>query len=183
MRSYYKYYKLYNCHGDCHSIFVVIETEYLILEYFYDKNCNINMPRKCVNTKSNFCYICEGIKFSLQKRNLMPLMKTAYHHYFGMKVGDQDKSFAPHICCNSCSVILREWLKGKKISIACSTHGLARAYKTCRRLLFLLNSANKSRIIIEKIGTVKYLNLPSAIRLIPHSDSLTVPTTPHIHEL
>ena len=96
---------------------------------------------------------------------------------------NQDKSWAPHICCNSCSVILREWLKGKKISIACSTHGLARAYKTCRRLLFLLNSANKSRIIIEKIGTVKYLNLPSAIRLTPHSDSLTVPTTPHIHEL
>jgi hypothetical protein len=28
-----------------------------------------------------------------------------------------DKSCAPHICCNSCSVILREWLKGKKRSM------------------------------------------------------------------
>ena len=76
------------------------------------KNCNVNMPRKCVNSRSNCCYISAGITFSSLKRNLTPLVKTAYHYYFGMKVGDQDKSCAPHICCNSCSVISREWLKG-----------------------------------------------------------------------
>lgn len=76
------------------------------------------MPRKCVNSVNNFCYICGEITFSSQKRNLTPLVKTAYQHYFGMKVGDQDKSWAPHICCNSCSVLLREWLKNKKRSMA-----------------------------------------------------------------
>ena len=78
------------------------------------KICYIKMPRKCVNLVNNFCYICGEITFSSQKRNLTPLVKTAYHHYFGMKVGDQNKSWAPHIRCNSCSVILREWLKNKK---------------------------------------------------------------------
>ena len=72
------------------------------------KNCNIIMPRKCVNSSNNFCYVCGGIKFSSQEHNLMPLMKTAHHHYFGMNIGYQDKSWAPHICCNSCSEILRE---------------------------------------------------------------------------
>lgn len=42
-----------------HKIFVVIDTEYLI----YDKNCKINLPRKCVNSNNNLYYI----------------YKTAYH--------------------------------------------------------------------------------------------------------
>lgn len=53
-------------------------------------------------------------QFSSQKRNMTPLMKTAHQHYFGMKLGDQNKPWAPHICCSSYSVILLEWLKGKK---------------------------------------------------------------------
>ena len=36
---------------------------------------------------------------------------------------------------------------------------------------------------MKKIGIVKYLNLPSAIRPIPHSDSLPVPILPQSYEL
>ena len=76
------------------------------------------MLRKCVNLVGNFCYICGETTFSSQKRTMTPLVKTAYQHYFGTKVGDQDKPWAPHIYCNSCSVILLEWLKNKKRSLA-----------------------------------------------------------------
>ena len=91
------------------------------------------MPRKCVNSVNSFCYICGEITFLAQKRNLTPLVKTAYYHYFGIKIGDQDKSWAPHICCNSCSVILREWLKNKKTNhVFCCAYGLERTNKPCK---------------------------------------------------
>ncbi|CAI9623804.1 unnamed protein product [Staurois parvus] len=32
-------------------------------------------------------------------------------------MGDQDKSWAPHICCNSCGTALEQWLNGKKASM------------------------------------------------------------------
>ena len=76
------------------------------------------MPMKCVNLVDNFCYICGEITFSSQKRTMTPLVKTAYQHYFGMKVRDQDKSWALHLCYSSCLNTLQEWLKNKKKSLA-----------------------------------------------------------------
>ena len=142
------------------------------------------MPRKCVNLVNNFCYICGEITFSSQKRNLTPLVKTAYQHYFGMKVGDQDKSWAPHICCNSCSVILREWLKNKKRSMAFAVPMVWREPTNhIDDCYFCLTPPIKAGLSMKKRGTVKYPNLPSAIRPIPHSDSLPVPTPPQHYEL
>ena len=33
--------------------------------------------------------------------------------YFGCKVGDQDKKWAPHVCCTTCSSKLNAWVNGK----------------------------------------------------------------------
>jgi len=41
------------------------------------------------------------------------MVKKAYECYFGCKVGDQDKIWAPYVCCISCATILREWLNNK----------------------------------------------------------------------
>ncbi len=37
-------------------------------------------------------------------------MKKSYHAYFGVKVGDQDKMFAPHVCVEN---LLCWWNKSK----------------------------------------------------------------------
>jgi len=71
------------------------------------------MPRNCVNNPDNFCYICGEVTFSTRKRPLTPMVKNAYECYFGCKVGDQDKKWAPHVCCISCATTLREWLNNK----------------------------------------------------------------------
>ena len=34
-----------------------------------------------------------------------------------MKLGDQDKAWAPHMVCKSCTECLRQWNKGKKTSL------------------------------------------------------------------
>jgi len=41
-------------------------------------------------------------------------IKQAYDAYFGMKLGDLDKTWAPHMVCKSCTKYLRHWTKGKK---------------------------------------------------------------------
>ena len=55
---------------------------------------------------------------------------------------------------------------------------MARAYKPVRRLLFLLNSACKSRIVSETNG-----NSEIHESSICYSNSLPVPTPPQIHEI
>ena len=137
------------------------------------------MPRKCVNMVNNFSYICGEITFSSQKRNLAPLVKTAYLHYFGMSVGDQDKSWAPHICCNACSVTLREWMRKKKRSMAFAVPMVWREPTNhTDDCYFCLNPPIKAGLSMKKRRTGQYPNLRSAIRPILHSDSLPVPTPP-----
>ena len=75
------------------------------------------MPRKCVNTADAFFDICGHVTFTRQKRPITPSVKKAYHLYFGCKIGDQDKQWAPHICCASCANKLRQWLHGKQRSM------------------------------------------------------------------
>ena len=66
------------------------------------------MPRVCINSVDNFCYICGELTVSSQKRVLTARTRKAYHQYFGCKFGDQKKPWAPHICCNSCVTALNE---------------------------------------------------------------------------
>jgi hypothetical protein len=44
----------------------------------------------------------------------MGFIRTVYYAYFGVKLGDQDKSWAPHKVCYICVEDLRKWCKGKK---------------------------------------------------------------------
>ena len=72
------------------------------------------MPRKCVNHPDSFCYVCGDLAFKDQRRSLTPLVKKCYELYFGCKVGDQDKNWAPHICCLTCVKRLTDWTTGSR---------------------------------------------------------------------
>ena len=69
--------------------------------------------RRCINNPDRFCYICG--KITWQKISINSKIKYLYKTYFGVKLGDQDKQFAPHICCPSCVRNLNNWSR-KKIS-------------------------------------------------------------------
>ena len=49
-------------------------------------------------------------KCRFNERNFI---KRAYEAYFGMKLGDQDKSWTPHKECEHCIETLRFWTQGK----------------------------------------------------------------------
>ena len=70
--------------------------------------------RGCVNDPNSFCYICGRFTRKKDRRNVTPLIKNAYYAYFGVKLGDQDKTWAPHKVCISCKSTFSLWMKGKK---------------------------------------------------------------------
>ena len=47
-----------------------------------------------------------------QSTPITDFVKKAYFGYFGMKLGDQDKIWAPLTVCRSCVENLRQWTNG-----------------------------------------------------------------------
>ena len=134
------------------------------------------MPRVCVNSADNFCYICGEFTISSQKRVLTTRTRKAYHQYFGCKVGDQDKPWAPHICCNSCVTSLNEWLKKKRKAMPFAGPMIWREPTDhVNDCYFCLTPSMKKGFNSKKKSLIEYPNIPSAIRPVPHSDELPIP--------
>ena len=134
------------------------------------------MPRKCVNHPDNFCYVCGDLTFKDQRRSLTPLVKKCYELYFRCKVGDQDKNWAPHICCSTCVKRLTDWAKGSRhmnFAIPMVWREPQDHSSDCYFCITQIKGiSSKSK------HTVKYPNLPSAMRPVPHSENLPIPHPP-----
>jgi hypothetical protein len=52
---------------------------------------SIGMQRKCVNIADN-CYICGELTFSSQKHAITPIIRKAYHLYFGCQIGTRTRA-------------------------------------------------------------------------------------------
>ena len=59
----------------------------------------MRMNRKCQINPDSFCYISSNVVLSNRHANITDFVKKAYRDYFGVKLGAQDKAFAPHIYC------------------------------------------------------------------------------------
>ena len=116
-------------------------------------------------------------QFFLLRRTITSLLRTAYFHYFDCKIGDQDKSWAPHICCKPCYNGLTAWFNGKKAAFNFAVPMVLREPRNhaddcyfCLTNITGFNASSRKKI--------KYPNLRSAMRPVPHSDDLPVPTPP-----
>ncbi|XP_044750629.1 uncharacterized protein LOC123310968 [Coccinella septempunctata] len=65
--------------------------------------------RTCVNHPDVFCYVCGEYTLKESKKTISDFVKRAYLAYFGVHLGDQDKSWAPHFICKTCVEHLRQW--------------------------------------------------------------------------
>ena len=129
---------------------------------------------KCIHDPDHFCYICGSFTPPKQRKNITDFVKKAYHAYFGIKLGDQDKSWAPHVACRSCVESLRHWTKGRRSSLVFGIPMVWREPKNhtedcyfCMTNLFGFNTKNK--------GNITYPDVRSAIRPVPHSEEIPVP--------
>src|ERR1700755_3458238 len=73
--------------------------------------------RSCRNNPDFFCYICGEYTLAMHRKGITSFVKRAYQAYFQVKLGDQDKSWAPHTVCKTCVEYLRRWTKGTKTSL------------------------------------------------------------------
>jgi len=125
------------------------------------------MPRTCVNSPDNFCYVCGEVTFSSQKRTITAMVKKGCHLYFGCKIGDQNKSWAPRVCCNTCATNLRQWLNRKRKSIPFAVPMIWREPTDhTSNCYFCLVPAIDKGLSKKKKATVQYPNIPSATRSI-----------------
>lgn len=140
------------------------------------------MSRRCINDNNVFCYVCGKFTLKSQRRTITPTIKMCYKLYFGCAIGDQDKSWAPHICCSTCAVDLRSWLKGKKYSMPFAVPMIWREPRDhVTDCYFCLTNIIGHTSKTKK--TIVYPNLPSALRPVPHSVDLPVPEKPDNYEL
>ncbi|MEL7307752.1 MAG: hypothetical protein AAGK05_07670 [Pseudomonadota bacterium] len=128
----------------------------------------------CYDKSNTFCYICGCYAFERQRRNISTFVKRAYKAYFGLTIGDQDKRWAPHIVCQNCEENLRHWSKGIRKGLA---FGIPMTWREpmdhTTDCYFCL--VNVKGVAMKTKHRIKYPNIPSAIRPIPHSDELPVP--------
>ena len=127
------------------------------------------MPRKCINKPDSFCYICGEYTLPSEKRTITSNISNIYHRYFGCHVGDQDKPWAPHICCLSCAANLSAWSNGKlrKMPFAIPMIWREQINHLDDCYFCVTNIKGYSK---RNKGNVKYPHLKSAIRPVKHSE-------------
>ena len=94
--------------------------------------------------------------------------------YFEVKLGDQDKNWAPHQVCRTWVENSRQWIKQKRQTIGFAVpivwREQANHVDDCYFCMtHVAGFSSKSK------GNIKYPNLPSAIRPIPHFAELPPP--------
>jgi len=137
------------------------------------------MPCNFVDGADNFCYICGEVTFARQRKAITAIVRKAYHLYFGCKIGDQDKSWAPHICCHKCATYLLQWLNGKRHAMAFAVPLVGREPSNhATDCCFCMMPPVSEGIVKKKKWTVVYPNIPSALLAVPHGEGISVPEPP-----
>ena len=116
-----------------------------------------------------------------QKRNINYFVKRAYKAYFDMKLGHQNKSWAPHLACKTCVGSLHGWTKGKlKLNFAVPMvwRKPKNHFDDCYFCLNDIKGFNKNK----KKGW-QYPSLDSVIRTVANSDDRPVPVYTSLPEL
>ncbi|KAK3886764.1 hypothetical protein Pcinc_009084 [Petrolisthes cinctipes] len=132
------------------------------------------MYRKCKNYHNRFYYICGHVVLPDRRAKITDFVKKSYHAYFGVKLGDQEKPFAPHICCKTHVENLRDWRNKKRKSKPFGIPLVWRVGKDhitdcyfCMTNLQGINRKNKHH--------VQYPEVPSAIKPVPHGPEVPIP--------
>ena len=72
------------------------------------------MLQKCLNNPDAFCYICGDFTSVKTRLKITDFIEKVYHTYFGVKLGDEEKTWAPHVVCSNCNSTLLRWTKGER---------------------------------------------------------------------
>jgi hypothetical protein len=135
------------------------------------------MPRQCIHSPDLFCYICGEFTPKDQRLPVSKFVKQTYNAYFGCRLGDQDKTWAPHTACKPCVEHLRKWSKGES---KCLPFGVPMVWREptnhfsdCYFCMVNVKGFNK-----KNKHQIEYPCPPSVTRPVPHSDDIPIPNRP-----
>ena len=107
----------------------------------------------------------------------------AYETYLGMKMGDQDKSWAPRFCCGSCRSTLEGWMRGSR---NCMPFAISRIWReptnhhdNCYICVVDISKYKKTKDRIK----IVYSSIPSSIAPVNHGPELSIPQPPTAHAI
>lgn len=112
--------------------------------------------------------------FKSQRRNSTPLINKCYELYFGCTVGDQERSWAPHICCVTGVRLLTGWVNGSR-QMPFTVSIVWREPKDYSPDCYICLT-NIRGIASKYKHTVKYPDSPPAGRPVPHNEELVTCT-------
>ncbi|KAM5145528.1 uncharacterized protein ACMZJ9_012878 [Mantella aurantiaca] len=137
--------------------------------------------RGCLRSADAFCYVCgHFIKTRARKYSVKACQKMceAYKAYFGMPVGDQDKSWAPHVTCEYCKKTLEGWYRGEKRAMKFAIPRIWREPTDHSNNCYFCMVEPTKRRTGKNAPQIVYPDLPSSIAPVPHCPQLPVPTPP-----
>ena len=102
--------------------------------------------------------------------------------YFGMRLGDQDKQWAPHKVCKNCTDTLRLWTQGKIKPMRYGVPMLWRSPKNHHDDCYfcMVNMSGWNR---DKKNSWYYPDLESARRPVPHCEEVPIPVCSSLPKL
>jgi len=94
---------------------IVIVYDYIYSVFLHFTFVFSIMARRLDCNAQFFCYICGKFSTSRNLKSITPLIEQRYNQYFHpVKLGDQNKYFAPHQVCSQCVGGLSYWANKQK---------------------------------------------------------------------
>ena len=109
----------------------------LLSSFQFDICIPIRKNRNCKNNPDRFSYICGNVVLPDRQVKITDFVKKAYRDYFGVKLGDQDKPFTPHICSKATGKNLRDRRNSKRKKMLFTIPMVWREGRSHYGLLFL----------------------------------------------
>ena len=146
----------------------------------------MSVKRPCKISSDCFCYVC-GYCISPQQKKHKVIPKTkffiTYETYFGMKKSDQDKSWVPHFCCESCRFTLEGWMRG---SCKCMPFAIPRIWREPTNhyddCYFCMVDISKY-IKTKDRKKIVYPSIPLSIAPVNHGPELCISHPPTTHAM
>ena len=129
--------------------------------------------RSVKNHPDSFCYICGEFKITDERNRITEFIQKAYHAYFGIQFGDQDKPWAPHVVCKTCVEHLRQWTQGSRKPLKFGIPMIRREPKNHTNDCYFC-AINLTVINKKKRKSLIYPNLSSALRPVAHCDEIPI---------
>lgn len=82
-----------------------------------------------------------------RQRSITDFVKKAYYPYFGWKLGDQEKNWAPYIVCHTRDEYSQKWTQGKIKSLPFAIPIVWREPASCLPKIKRYNSKNKANVV------------------------------------